>query len=112
MKTSKRAIVGVGFGLALLLAIAAQGQSPPGRGPMWHHRGAAGGAMMGAGGPGMGMGCPMLLPGVAIAVGKLDDGVTITLTSSDPKIVSRLQKRAEIMRLVHELQQEEQADGG
>ena len=63
------------------------------------------GGMMG-GGPmmmGGGMG-PMMMggPGTKVAVKNIDKGVTITLTSSDPATVTRLQKMAEGMRLMHE----------
>jgi hypothetical protein len=83
-----------------------------------------GGPGMGRGmgmGPGMGMGrgmgpgpgaggmgfCPMMMQDATVKVQNRDDGVTLTLTSSDPKVVRRLQKRAEILRLMNELEQEE-----
>jgi len=67
------------------------------------------GAAMGMG-PGMGMGggCPMMMPDTDISVQKLPNGASISVTSNNPKVVSRIQKRAEIARLMHELQQEEQ----
>jgi hypothetical protein len=37
-----------------------------------------------------------------VDVKKIDKGVTITLTSSDAATVTRLQKMAEAMRLMHE----------
>jgi hypothetical protein len=37
-----------------------------------------------------------------IDVKKIDKGVTITMTSSDPAMATRLQKMAEAMRLMHE----------
>ena len=78
--------------------------------------GMMGGGMMGkgkmGGTMGMGMmrgsmmdGCPMMMtePGSEVRVKKVEDGVTITVTSTDPETASRLQKKAEIMRLMHEL---------
>jgi len=64
--------------------------------------GMMGGGMMGGGMMG-GMG-PMMMagPGTKIAVKNVDKGVTITLTSSDAAMASRLQKMAEGMRLMHE----------
>jgi predicted lipid-binding transport protein (Tim44 family) len=70
-----------------------------------------GGAMMGKGamgGPMMGGMCPMMDGGMMggaktkVDVKKIDKGVTITLTSSDAATVTRLQKMAEAMRLMHE----------
>jgi hypothetical protein len=65
--------------------------------------GMMGGGMMGGGMMGGGMG-PMMMggPGTKVAVKNIDKGVTITLTSSDPAAVTRLQKMAEAMRLMHE----------
>jgi len=65
--------------------------------------GMMGGGMMGGGMMGGGMG-PMMMggPGTKVAVKNIDKGVTITLTSSDPAAVARLQKMAEAMRLMHE----------
>lgn len=69
------------------------------------------GTMMGGGmGCGMmhgGMGaaaCPMCAAGAntKIDVKKLENGVTITLTSTDAATTTRLQKMAEAMRLMHE----------
>jgi hypothetical protein len=65
-------------------------------------------------GPGMGGMCarhgggPMGLSAEAdqIKVENLKDGVRITLTASDAKAALRLQKRAEILRLQHELHEE------
>jgi len=54
------------------------------------------------------MGCPMMLRKVSVKVEKRDDGVGLILTSKDPATVRRLQKRAEIMRLLHELESEEE----
>lgn len=94
--------------LALAMAVgggvAAQGQRP---GPMGPHMMSGGPEMMGRGMGMMGMGCPMMTFGAELKVQKLENGVSITMTSSDPKQVARIQKRAEILRLVHELQQEE-----
>lgn len=58
-------------------------------------------------GPMMG-GCPMMDPHVALKVDKIKNGATLTLTSDDPKVVRRIQLRAEIMHLMHELE----SDGG
>lgn len=59
-----------------------------------------GGGMMGGGG---GMMCPGMLGADAkMEVTKLPKGVTITITSDDPKVVTRVQKNAEGMRLMHE----------
>jgi hypothetical protein len=56
--------------------------------------------MMGGGMMGM---CPMAsAAGTKVEVKKIDKGVTITYTSSDPATVTRLQKMAEAMRLMHE----------
>jgi hypothetical protein len=65
--------------------------------------GMMGGGMMGGGMMGGGMG-PMMMggPGTKVAVKNVDKGVTITLTSTDPAHVARLQKMAEAMRLMHE----------
>ena len=64
--------------------------------------GGMGGGMMGGGMMG-GMG-PMMMGGAAtkIAVKNVDKGVTITLTSADAAMATRLQKMAEGMRLMHE----------
>ena len=85
--------------------------------------GNAPGGMMGKGATGGGMGgpmmggmmnmmgggmCPMMDGGMMggaktkVDVKKIDKGVTITLTSSDAATVTRLQKMAEAMRLMHE----------
>jgi hypothetical protein len=65
--------------------------------------------MMGGGmgmGMGGGMGAMMSMggPDTQVAVKNTDKGVTITLTTSDPAKVARLQKMAEAMRLMHEAQ--------
>jgi TusA-related sulfurtransferase len=51
----------------------------------------------------------MIEPGVTVKVEKLKNGATITLTSDDPKVARRIQTRAEILRLMHELHEEEGA---
>jgi hypothetical protein len=66
-----------------------------------------GGAMMG-GGPMMMGGCPMMGPGISLKIEKIKNGATMTLTSDDPKVARRIQIRAEIMRLWHQLQGEEE----
>jgi hypothetical protein len=64
--------------------------------------GMMGGGMMGGGMMGGGM-CPMMGgANTKVDVKKIDKGVTITLTSSDPATVTRIQKMAEAMRLMHE----------
>ena len=68
------------------------------------------GHMAGKMGPGMGgmmHGRGLMEPGVMVKVEKIKNGATITLTSEDLKQVRRIQKRAEIMRLMHELHEEE-----
>jgi hypothetical protein len=106
MSIAKKTTIAIAvLGFAFAGAALAQGRMP-GRGPMM------GGGWMGHGmGYGMGMGCPMLASGVDLQVAKIANGVTLTLTSSDPKVAARLQKRAEIMRLMHELEAEEAAEG-
>jgi hypothetical protein len=111
------------FGSVMLAVLAGAGwalaESPaPGKPAAASHEAATcpmggmmGGGMMGGGmGPPMmggmmggGMG-PMMMggPGTKVAVKNIDKGVTITLTSSDPAAVTRLQKMAEAMRLMHE----------
>jgi hypothetical protein len=82
----------------------------PGNCPMMGAGMMGGKMMMGGMGPMMGggmMGCPMMERNVVTKLEKRDDGVTITLTSKDPAVVRRLQKRAEILRLMHELQAED-----
>jgi len=65
--------------------------------------GMMGGGMMGGGMMGGGMMCPGMMGASAkMEVVKLPKGVTITLTSDDPKVVARVQKMAEGMRLMHE----------
>jgi hypothetical protein len=64
--------------------------------------GMMGGGMMGGGMMGGGM-CPMMGNANAkVEIKKIDKGVTITMTSSDPAMATRLQKMAEAMRLMHE----------
>jgi hypothetical protein len=48
------------------------------------------------------MGHLMMGAGTKIAVKNVDKGVTLTLTSPDPAMATRLQKMAEGMRLMHE----------
>jgi hypothetical protein len=91
------------FAIALGGVVGAQGQ---GRGP-GHHMMCDGCEMMGGGMGMMGMGCPMTAFGGELKVQKLENGASISMTSSDPKEVARIQKRAEILRLVHELRREE-----
>jgi predicted lipid-binding transport protein (Tim44 family) len=101
----------VGSGLAIAQTTAPAAKAQPSM-PAGHEHGEGmcagmmGGGMMGGGmGGGMmgGMG-PMMMggPGTKIAVKNVEKGVTITLTSSDPAMATRLQKMAEGMRLMHE----------
>jgi hypothetical protein len=99
----------------LALAGAALAADPPA--PMPH---APMGGMRGHGMPGAGMhggmhaACPMHGLGAdaeSIKVENLKDGVRVTYTSSDAKAVTRLQKRAEILRLTHELEAAESNSG-
>jgi len=75
------------------------GKGAMGGGPMM------GGGMMNMMGGGM---CPMMEGGMMggpktkVEVKKIDKGVTITLTSLDAATVTRIQKMAEAMRLMHE----------
>jgi hypothetical protein len=64
--------------------------------------GTMGGGMCAGGGMMGGMGHLMMGAGTKIAVKNVDKGVTITLTSPDPAMATRLQKMAEGMRLMHE----------
>ena len=66
--------------------------------------GMMGGGMMGGGMMGgMPMGPMAMMGGDAqVEVKNVDKGVTITITSTDPAKVKRLQKMAEAMRLMHE----------
>ncbi len=111
------------LGAGIALAETAPEPKAPG-GPMMGHamgphaHGMMGGgqAMCGGTMPMMGMmggpmSCPMMLRNVDVKVEKRDDGVGVILTSKDPSTVRRLQKRAEIMRLMHELESEEADDG-
>ena len=73
-----------------------------GGGMMGDAHGKAGG-MMGGGMNGCGMMCPgMLDAGAKVEVTKQAKGVTIAITSDDAKVIARVQKLAEAMRLMHE----------
>jgi hypothetical protein len=64
----------------------------------------AGHGMMGHGtmtGGMMGM-CPLMGADAKFEVANTAKGVTITITSDDPKVVARARKMAEAMRLMHE----------
>jgi hypothetical protein len=62
-----------------------------------------GGMCQGMMGGGMPMGPMAMMGGDArVEVKNVDKGVTITITSTDPAKVKRLQKMAEAMRLMHE----------
>ena len=64
--------------------------------------GMMGGGMMGGGMMGGGMPMGMAAADTKVDVKNIDKGVTITITSPDPARVTRLQKMAEAMRLMHE----------
>ncbi|MFQ5664177.1 MAG: hypothetical protein ACE5HL_10120 [Terriglobia bacterium] len=68
-------------------------------GPMRHR-------MMGREGGMMGL-CPLRVPGTKVDVKALDNGVTISVTAEDAKVVRRIQRMAEIMRLMRELHSEQ-----
>jgi hypothetical protein len=106
------ALAGGGFALAQAQTSGAKTTAPAqtGPGPGMMGGGAPGWMMNGngmmGGGPGMmggGM-FPMMVGGAStkIEVKKIEKGVTITLTSPDAATVTRLQKMAEAMRLMHE----------
>lgn len=97
-------------------AAAAEGAMQQGQtqaGPM--QQGMQGRGMGMGPGPGAGMGmmghgtmCPFMAPGADMTVENTANGVRIELTAQDPQLVSRLQKQAEIMRLMRELHAESQ----
>jgi hypothetical protein len=115
------AIAGGGFALAQAPKQTAPSQSAPapgmmgggngygmmgnGYGMMGGGQGMMGGGMMGmmGGGP---MGMMMGGASTKIDVKKIDKGVTVTMTSSDPATAVRLQKMWEAMRLMHEAMQQ------
>jgi hypothetical protein len=88
-------------------AAAAKGASPAPGGMGMGMMGSSG-MCQGMMGGGMAMGAlpmgPMAMMGgdARVEVKNLDKGVTITITSTDPAKVKRLQKIAEAMRLMHE----------
>jgi predicted lipid-binding transport protein (Tim44 family) len=92
----------VGSGLAIAQTTAPAAKAQPSM-PAGHEHGEGMCAGMMGGGMMGGMG-PMMMggPGTKIAVKNVEKGVTITLTSSDPAMATRLQKMAEGMRLMHE----------
>ena len=49
--------------------------------------------------------CPFLAKNTKISVEDTKNGVTIQVTSSDKKDIERIQKKAKIMQLMHELHQ-------
>jgi hypothetical protein len=111
-----------GIGLGGGAWVSAQTAPAPQASPHDHGAGAksaspTAGGMMGGGsmcggmgmmGGGMAMGAmpmgPMSMMGgdARVEVKNVDKGVTITITSTDPAKVKRLQKMAEAMRLMHE----------
>jgi hypothetical protein len=85
--------------------------------PMGGPQGGMGSGMMGGGGMGNGMmGCGMMggvimgggMMGMMLGTGakldikKMPKGVSMTIASDDAKVVARVQKMAEAMRLMHE----------
>ena len=64
--------------------------------------GMMGGAGMGNGMMGGGMMGMMLGTGTKLDVKKVPKGVSMTITSDDSRVVARVQKMAEAMRLMHE----------
>jgi hypothetical protein len=105
----KRAVLTLVLGIGLAgtgWALAQPANPKPGAGGPGPGMG-RGGAMMGGGmmGGGMMMGgmCPMMGgTDVKVDVKNVDGGVTITYSSTDPAKVTRLQKWAAGMRLMHE----------
>jgi hypothetical protein len=92
-------------------ATPARGAGPGMGGPGMGGPGMGGPGMNGAGmGMGMGMGgmgmmgmCPAMGGAdTKVEVKKIAKGVTITITSDDARSVTRIQKRGEAMRLMHE----------
>jgi hypothetical protein len=110
-------LLAVGAGSGAWVSAETAPAPKPAKPPAAHmHGGDAGMGMMGGGmgmgmmGGGMGMGmmggglCPMGMGGAdtKIDVKNVEKGVTITITSTDAARVTRLQKMAEAMRLMHE----------
>jgi predicted lipid-binding transport protein (Tim44 family) len=98
-------VIGSGLAIAETTVPAAKAQTSM---PAGHEHGdgmcaGMGGGMMGGGMMG-GMGPITMMggPGTKISVKNVDKGVTITLTSPDAAMATRLQKMAEGMRLMHE----------
>jgi hypothetical protein len=60
------------------------------------------GAVPPAGANGAGTCSGMMGPGTNVQVAKVTKGVSFTMTGTDSKAVSRIQKMAEAMRLMHE----------
>ncbi len=111
----------VGLGAAAFAVARAQQPAPPADKPAMcpcMGEGMQHGMMGGRGMPG-GMGrmgemqapqrmmhCPMMVPGAKVEIKSTDKGATITITSDDAKAARRIQKMAEMMRLMHELESE------
>ncbi len=51
--------------------------------------------------------CPMMVPGAKMEMKNVDRGVTITITSDDAKAARRIQRMAEMMRLMRELESDQ-----
>jgi hypothetical protein len=80
------------------------GQGMMGQGMMGQGAGGSSGAPPAAGATGAGTGtCSgMMGPGTDVKVAKVTKGVSFTMTGTDAKSVTRIQKMAEAMRLMHE----------
>ena len=48
--------------------------------------------------------CPFMTSGAQIKVTPTKTGATIEVTASDPTVIARIQKKAQIFQLMHELQ--------
>lgn len=51
--------------------------------------------------------CPMMTPGAKVEVKSIEHGATITITGEDAKSARRIQLMAEMMRLMHELRNQQ-----
>jgi hypothetical protein len=71
-------------------------------GPGMMGSGGTSGAVPPAGANGAGTCSRMMGPGTNVQVAKVTKGVSFTMTGTDSKAVTRIQKMAEAMRLMHE----------
>ncbi len=91
-------ILGVGLAAAGLVRVAAADQeSGHGKSRMMGHH-----EMAGMGQHTMAF-CPFMTPGAQIKVTSTPSGATIEVTASDPTAIARIQKKAQILQLMHEL---------